>query len=86
MALDVEEVRGLQMAVAVLLAGVDGGDVDAAFEHGGVAGGVDLALKAAEAAAYGRDAHVTDLETDVRVRRIDVVDAGRDALEVGDGG
>jgi hypothetical protein len=86
---DVEEVRGLEVAVAVLLAGVDRVDrvdVSGALKHGGVAGGVDRALEAAERAAHGGDSHVLDGEADAGVGGIYVVDAGRNAVggEAGD--
>ena len=48
---------------------------------GRVAGGVDGALELAELAADGRDAHVTDLEADARMRGVDGVGAGGDRFD-----
>ena len=79
----VEELGALEVAVAVGVAGVDGGDVDGAREDGGVTAGVDRALERAEAAADGGDAHVPDLEADVGVAGVDGVGAGRDLLKRG---
>ena len=71
----------VEVAVALRIVRVDAGDLDAALEDRGLAGGVDRALELAERAAHGRDAHVTDLEAHVRVGRIDVVGPGTDRVE-----
>src|SRR5213082_2225467 len=49
MALGVEELRRLQMTVAVLLAGVDAGGLDRALQHGSLSGDINLALEGAKA-------------------------------------
>src|SRR6185437_656999 len=60
----VEELGALEVPVAVGVAGIDGGDVHGALQHGGAGGGVDLALEGAEATPDGGDPHVLDLKAD----------------------
>jgi hypothetical protein len=83
--LDVEEVRRLQMRIAVLVTGVDAGHLDGAGEHGGIAGGVNRALESTESAPHGGDSHVLDLEADAGMAGINGVSAAGD-LGGGDGG
>src|SRR5712691_6994726 len=80
--LRVEEVRGLQVAVQLLVLDVDGRDLRRPVELVALEGRRDLA----EAAAEGVDARVRDLERDVRVDRIERPGAGRcELLRVFDG-
>src|SRR5690606_14453145 len=75
----VEEVRGAQVAVAVLGVGVDAGgldgDRDGRVRRGG---GVDVggAREVAELTADGGDHRVAGREAEARVRRVDGVVAG----------
>ena len=78
--LHVKELRRGQVRIPLLLARVDARHVDGALEDRRLAGRVKRALEVAEPTAYGRDAHVPNLETDVRVGRVDVVGSGGDGL------
>ena len=84
---DVEEVGRADVGVALLLAGVDRGEVDGRGHAGldGVLGGDDLAGELAEVAADLADHHVADREADRRVDRIDGPGAGDVAGDL-DGG
>src|SRR5581483_457036 len=78
--LDVEEVAGAQVLVAVGVAGVDAGSLD--LEPDAAVGRVllvevDVAGVVGELAADGRDHRVLRGEAEPAVRRVDVVAAGQ---------
>jgi hypothetical protein len=79
-ALDVEEVGGAQVVVALRLLGVHAGRLDVAVGPGGgeIIADLERALERAEVAAHGRDTEMANRELDARVGRIDAVGAGRD--------
>jgi len=72
-ALDVEEVAGAQMLVALGLVGVDRRAPDGAVGGGAVLAELEAALERAELAADGGDAEVLDREADARVGGVDGV-------------